>query len=260
MGGGAVVAAELKKLGRMRRAEWAMLAVFLTTALLWILREPVKGWGWAPMLGLFDVVDGRQVSYVHDATVAIAMALVCFTLPLGDRPGEPLLKWSATKRVPWGILLLIGGGLALGDAMQASGLAKYLGVRLADVLSGLPPSAMAAATATGMTLLTELTSNLASVNMILPVLADAARSLHIDPRVLMIPATLAASCAFMLPVATPPNAIVYGSGRIKIRDMIKAGVYMNLLGVVLVVLAVLFLGMGVLDISLVDFPAWAAGP
>ena len=145
-------------------------------------------------------------------------------------------------RVPWGILLLFGGGMALADAMQDSGLSTYVGQKLAGTVEGLPPLGMAAAMSFGMTWLTEITSNLASVQMILPILAGTADELGVPPAMLMVPATLAASCAFMLPVATPPNAIVYASGRIRMRDMVRAGIVLNLLTTVLVTIAIWLLG------------------
>ena len=235
-----VVRRELRELGPMDRCQWSMLVLFLITAALWILREPVRGWGWAPRLGVDRLADGTVL--VGDGTVAIAMALVCFILPSGRAPGERLLKWEAAVRVPWGILLLFGGGLALAQGMQTTGLDTYVGRHLADSLDGLSPVGMIALTATGMTFFTELTSNLASVNMLLPVLGSTAVELELNPRLLMIPATLAASCAFMLPVATPPNAIVYGSGLLRMRDMIRAGLILNLVGVIFVVAFILLLG------------------
>lgn len=214
-----------------------MAGIFAATALLWIFREPIEGWGWGPALGL-----NEKGFKVDDSTVAILMGLVCFMLPAGGRERRPLLTWQATSRVPWGILLLFGGGMALAESMQSSGLSAYVGQKLAGTVGSLPPLGMAAVMAFGMTWLTEVTSNLASVQMILPILAGAANELGVPPAVLMVPATLAASCAFMLPVATPPNAIVYASGRIRMRDMVWAGVSLNLLTVVMVTTAIWLLG------------------
>ena len=237
LGGRDVIAEELARLGPMRASEWRMAGIFTATALLWIFREPVEDWGWGPTLGL----DAKGFG-VDDSTVAIFMALLCFLLPAGGKERRPLLTWQATVRVPWGILLLFGGGMALANAMQSSGLSGYVGQKLAGTVEGLPPLGMAAAMSFGMTWLTEITSNLASVQMILPILAGAANELGVPPAVLMVPATLAASCAFMLPVATPPNAIVYASGRIRMRDMVWAGVILNMLTVVLVTGAIWLFG------------------
>ncbi len=235
LGGRDVIGRQLRGLGRMSPGEKRTGLVFLVTGALWVLREPMKGFGWSPWLGL-------EKGYVDDGTVAIFMAVMCFIIPSGAKSGEALLKWNVTRRVPWGILILFGGGLALAGGMQQTGLDVFLGRQLAAVLGRLPNWGQMAVTALGVTSLTELTSNLASVNMISPVLARAAGQLDVPPLMLMLPATLAASCAFMLPVATPPNAIVYGSGRLRIFDMIKAGLWLNLIGVVLVVLAVALFG------------------
>jgi sodium-dependent dicarboxylate transporter 2/3/5 len=236
LGGGQVVRAQLRELGPIAAPEVRMLLLFAATAALWILREPVRGVGWAPWLDLARLSDGTRL--VDDGTVAMAAALLCFILPSGRDDGRPLLEWESTRRLPWGIVLLFGGGMALAEGLHATGLDQYLGERLAGQLAGLPRLAMAALVATGMTFLTELTSNLASVNMFLPILASTSNELDLPPLLLMIPATLAASCAFMLPVATPPNAIVYGSGRIRMADMLRAGLWLNLIGVALIVLLV----------------------
>jgi sodium-dependent dicarboxylate transporter 2/3/5 len=234
LGGRQMIAAELKSLGPMSSAERRTLLVFATTALLWIFREPGEDWGWGPLL------TGRYAP--GDETVAILMAIVCFLIPSGKEPGDRLLDWNAIRQVPWEILILFGGGLALASGMKAAGLDRYLGDVLANNLSGMSRLGMVAITAAGMTTLTELTSNMASLQMILPVLSQGAERLQIEPRLLMLPATLAASFAFMLPVATPPNAIVFGSGRLRIADMIRAGIWLNLLGVVVVVGTLMVLG------------------
>lgn len=239
LGGREVVRAQLAQLGPVTRHEVRMLCLFGATALLWILREPVRGFGWAPWLGVDRLADGTRL--VDDGTIAMAMALLCFIVPAGDKSGRPLLEWKATARLPWGILLLFGGGLALAHGMQVTGLDKLVGQQLAAQLHSLSDLGVMAVITLGMTFLTEVTSNTASVNMILPILASTANELQVNPLLMMIPATLSASCAFMLPVATPPNAIVYGSGRLRIAHMIRAGICLNLLGVVFVVLTVYFL-------------------
>jgi hypothetical protein len=227
-----------------------MAVVFATTALLWIFRQPVAGFGWAPWLGVSD--------YVTDATVAMTMAVVCFIVPAGRLRGPALLNWECTRRVPWGILLLFGGGLALAEGMKASGLDVYLGERLGSRIAEMSPSIAATLTALAMTFLSELTSNVACVNMSMPVLATTAQTAGCDPRLLMISATLAASCAFMLPVATPPNAIIYGSGQVRVTDMIRTGLVLNLLGPPLIVTCVILLGGPILGITLDGLPDWAA--
>jgi len=239
LGGRDTIRDELSQLGRMTAAECRMAVIFGLTALLWVCREPVAGIGWAPVFGKFTGIDPN---WLGDETSAIFMATICFVMPSGKAPGGRLLEWKATERLPWGLLFLFGGGIALAAGMGAAGLDVYLGQSLAQMLGPLPDAGRVGLLAFGMTWLTELTSNLASVNMIIPVLDKAAVELGTSPLLLMIPTTLAASCAFMLPVATPPNAIVYGSGRVRIGDMIKAGLWFNLVGIVLVTVTVLLLG------------------
>lgn len=233
IGGREVIREELDKLGPMSTAEWRVGGIFVVTALLWILRKPTADWGWGPLLQLTDADDG---------TAAMLMSILCFFLPSGKQDGSRLLHWSSTARVPWGVLLLFGGGVALADGLRATALDRFLGERLAETMSGLPPMAMAALTANGMIWLTELTSNLASVQMLNPILASTADELQVSPLLLLIPSTLAASCAFMMPVATPPNAIVYSSGRVTMRQMAKAGFVLNLVSLALIVLIISTLG------------------
>lgn len=239
LGGRAVILDELHKLGPLSAAEWRVGAVFFATALLWILREPVEGWGWGMA---FVTEDGKQ--YVSDATTAIAMSVLCFLIPRGGQsePRQPLLNWDVTVKVPWGVLLLFGGGTALAKAVKASEFDLYLGSHMASLMSDMSHSAMVVVTATGMIWLTEFTSNLASVQTFNPVLGSASQELGVPPLLLLVPATLAASCAFMMPVATPPNAIVYGSGRVPIGKMVKAGIVLNIISIILVSTTVLVLG------------------
>ncbi|MCA9248671.1 MAG: SLC13/DASS family transporter [Planctomycetales bacterium] len=239
LGGRDLIAGQLRALGPMSAAEWRMLVIFGTTALLWITREPVAGWGWSPALRLDQTADGTKLA--NDGTVAMAMALLCFLVPAQGAGGKKLLDWEATSRLPWGILFLFGGGLALAAGMTSTGLSEYLGRALAARMASMSMVGMMLATTFGMTFLTEVTSNLASVNMLLPILAGSADALGVAPQTLMIPATLAASSAFMLPVATPPNAIVYGSGKLRMADMIQAGLWLNLIGALLVVAFVFLL-------------------
>lgn len=255
LGGREVIRSQREQLGPIRAAEWQMALIFGSTSLLWIFREPVPGWGWAHLLGVGELSGGPIVA--DDATVAMAMALLCFILPGQGLRGAPLLNWEIASKTPWGILLLFGGGLALADGMQRTGLDVYLGQSFGQGLAGTSALGVAASISTGMTFLTELTGNMACVNMSMPILASLAQTIGCDPRLLMIPATIAASCAFMLPVATPPNAIVYASGRIDIRHMVWAGLWLNLASVVLTVLFLYLLGLPALGISYQGLPDWA---
>jgi sodium-dependent dicarboxylate transporter 2/3/5 len=243
LGGRSVLRQQVSELGPMRPAEWRVLAIFLSLALLWVFREPVPGMGWAVLLGYSSATEGTVPSvWVDDGTIAMSLAILCFVIPSGDESRRPLLTWDATRRLPWGIVFLFGGGFALAKGMDATGLDEYLGSRLAQALHGHSPALMAIATTVGVTYFSEITSNIACLMMVLPIVATTATSLGMDPFVLMIPATFAASCGFMLPVATPPNSIVYSSGRISSRDMVKAGFLLDMVGIVLVVGFVWLLG------------------
>ena len=224
-------------LGRGRRDELVCGVVFLVAALLWMtgadlrLSETTVP-GWRSLLGL---------PHVKDASVAVAAATLLFLLPSADRPGEALLDWDAVQDLPWGLLLLFGGGFALAAGFSASGLSAAIGQGVAG-LQGLPPWLLIAVVCTVMTFTTELTSNTATTTLVLPILGKAAAALGMAPQALMVPATLSASCAFMMPVATPPNAIVFGSGYIRIGQMVRAGLVFNLAGVGIITAMFLLLG------------------
>ena len=149
-----------------------------------------------------------------------------------------LMDWGTTSRIPWGILLLFGGGFAIAGAFESTKLSEWVGSVFKSVAEGQPTWVLVTAVCTLLTFLTEFTSNVATVNTVLPIIAAASVALGVDPRLLMIPATVSASCAFMLPIGTPPNAIVFGTGRIKMSQMAGYGLILNVLGVVLAVAAV----------------------
>ncbi|MCA9069077.1 MAG: anion permease, partial [Planctomycetaceae bacterium] len=250
-------------LGRPKWAEWLMLAVFITTALLWMFRKELKVGTVVVTAGWEQWLVGKNVllkGYLHDSTVAMGMAVLLFILPARRNQSgqiEFLMDWETARKLPWGILLLIGGGFALADAFKVTNLSQELAEEFRQLVDGWPPWLLVAATCLLMTFLTELTSNVATVAAIVPVLGSTAVTLGLDPRLLMIPATIAASCAFMLPIATPPNAIVFGSNRISMGQMVRAGVVLNLLGVVVITLATFLLIVPQLDISLDSVPDWA---
>jgi sodium-dependent dicarboxylate transporter 2/3/5 len=182
--------------------------------------------GWRGLLGLQGV---------GDASVAVFAASLLFMIPSRDHQGEMLMTWDTAKQVPWGLLLLFGGGFALAAGFKDSGLSVTIGQAMHG-LAGLSPILVILVVSLMVTFLTEVTSNTATTTIILPILAETAGTLGVDPLVLMIPATLSASCAFMMPVASPTQAIVFGSGYIEIRQMVRAGIGFNLLGVGLVTL------------------------
>ena len=206
----------LPKLGAWRKEESRTLWVFGVTALAWITRnEPFGGWS-----GWFDI------PYAGDSTIALTAAVAMFVVPNGK--GSRLLDWETAKNIPWGVLLLFAGGIALAKGFSASGLSQILGQWLLS-LTSLPLVMVILAICLIVTYLTEITSNTATATLLMPILAVAAVSSGNDPALFMIPAAMAASCAFMLPVATAPNAIVYGSGEVSINDMVKEGAILSFL-------------------------------
>ncbi len=234
-GGEALIRAELRKLGAMSRGEWTVLIVFLGVAAAWVLRGPVSQWEW--FAARFPLV-----TRLDDTVIALTGAILLFVIPVDARRGLFALDWSVAKRLPWGVLLLFGGGFSLAAAVASSELAAWVGSSI-QVLAGWPTWGLIVATVVLMLFSTELTSNTPTTAAFVPILFGVAIGMEMEPLLLIVPATLAASCAFMLPVATPPNAIVFGSGAVSIRTMIRAGVGLNLLGIVLIPTYVsLFLG------------------
>lgn len=211
--------------GQWTAAQKRTLAVFGFAALAWITRGIPFG-GWSHWLG---------IETAGDSTVALLAAVILFLVPSGEGRGRRLLDWESAAKIPWGILLLFGGGIAIATAFEESGLSGVIGRQLAEV-QHWPLVAVVAVVCVAVTFLTEVTSNTATANVLLPVLAAAAKSADVDPALLMIPAALSASCAFMLPVATPPNAVVFGSGRVRIIDMARFGIVLNLVGALVITL------------------------
>lgn len=231
---------KLLELGPPTQAEYVMGILFCCTALLWIFREPIEITetivvpGWRPFLlahlGYFEGIDLSKNKYLHDSTVAMGVALVMFLIPVrgkGDTCARPLMDWKTVNLVPWSILFLIGGGFAIASAAQATHLSDWIGQVLVTRLEGWPPWAWVLAICLLMTFLTEFTSNVATASALMPILALTAIGLGTDPQLMMLPAILSTSCAFMLPIATPPNAIVYSSGKVTMRQMARAGIVLN---------------------------------
>jgi sodium-dependent dicarboxylate transporter 2/3/5 len=244
---------EYRALGRPSYEEIVVLVGFVLLAMLWLFRAdiaagPVHIPGWSRLLPGAGLID--------DGTVAIAVALALFLWPARSKPGQRLMNWETASRLHWGIVILFGGGFALAAGFESSGLSTWVAERMQG-LAGLPPWIMVAAVCCLLTFLTELTSNTATTQMVLPLLASLAVAIEVHPLLLMIPATLSASCAFMLPVATPPNAIVFGSGEVRMADMMRAGIIMNLIGVVLITALMYLLGLSVFGIDPGVLPAWA---
>lgn len=252
---------QVRSLGPISYQEKMVLLIFTLTALLWVFRVPIHLGdftlpGWSSLLPHPELLD--------DGTVAIAMASLLFIIPnrasaeqrsspLGShgtsiRSSRALAGAEIIPRLPWNIVLLFGGGFALAHGFQATGLAVLVGDQFAG-LADVPPIVLIACICLGLTFLTELTSNTATTEMILPILASVAVAAGLHPLMLMVPATLSASCAFMMPVATPPNAIIFGSNRIRIPEMARIGIVLNLIGAAVITGLFLLLGPLVFDLS-----------
>ncbi|XP_064650284.1 Na(+)/citrate cotransporter-like isoform X2 [Lineus longissimus] len=250
-----IIREEYEALGPWSFAEISILCIFSTLAILWFTRSPgfMPGWG-----------DLFPTGYATDATAAMAIAILLFIFPSqlprcwGGGPRAPvpaLLSWETiTHKLPWNIVLLLGGGFALADASQVSGLSEWVGEQLV-VLKVFPSVVIVLLISTIIAGLTEVTSNTATATLMLPIIADLATNLNVNPLFLMLPATVSASFAFMLPVATPPNAIVFSYGHLRIRDMVLAGCVMNIMCILIVTLGVSTWGTAFF--SLDTFPDWA---
>ncbi|UCH65737.1 MAG: SLC13/DASS family transporter [Ignavibacterium sp.] len=241
---------EYKKLGKITFEETAVSIVFGLTALLWIFRSDIN-------FGIFKIPGWSnlftQPDFVNDGTVAIAMAFILFLIPSRENT-TTILNRDVFVKIPWSVVLLFGGGFALAKGFTSTGLSLYIGNQLSG-LSTLPHFLMIVIIAASISFLTELTSNTATSQMILPILASVSVAIGLNPMLLMLTATLSASMAFMLPVATPPNTIIFASGRIKIYEMAKTGVLLNILGIIIVSVIVYFLGILLFDLG--TMPAWA---
>ena len=223
--GASAILAMKDQLGQMSPSEQRVGLIFLSVIFLWMTRSWLS--------------DLPMLSGLSDAGIVMAAALLLFVIPAGERNEGALMQWEDLTRLPWGVLVLFGGGLALAAQVSNSGLAVWLGESLTP-LTSMGMLVLVIAAAGLVVFLTELTSNLATTATLLPVIAAMAASSGIDPLVLCVPVTLAASCAFMLPVATPPNAIVFSSGILTIPQMIRAGFIMNVIAMlVLTILAML---------------------
>lgn len=250
-----------------------MLVIFAATALLWMTRSiPVGGvnYGWSGFLEGWLTPPGRnaclfRADYINDATVALGMAVLLFVIPAGrgaaegtggERRREYLMNWETAQRLPWGILLLFGGGFSIAAGFKASGLSFWCGQAFADIGIG-SPLLVVVGVCLLMTFLTEITSNTATTEVMLPILAGVSVAMGVNPLMLMLPATISASCAFMLPVATPPNAIVFGSGCIEMRRMVRTGLILNFVGVILITAIFYLVAVPALGIDLGTVPTWA---
>lgn len=235
-----LLADERARLGPVSRGERAAAIVFVLTA---------TGWVFQPLVA-------RVVPLASDTGIAIAGAVLLFLVPVDLRRGEFVMTWEEAQRLPWGVLLLFGGGLSLASYIESHGLARYLG-SLAQGLDELPMLAVLMLVCFGILLLTELTSNTATAATFLPITGALALSLGENPLLFLVPTALAANCSYMLPVGTPPNAIVYGSGIVPLAQMVRAGFWLNVILVPIVVGLLLLLGPMIFDLQAGVVPVWA---
>uniref|UniRef100_A0A8C5DW08 Solute carrier family 13 member 5-like n=1 Tax=Gouania willdenowi TaxID=441366 RepID=A0A8C5DW08_GOUWI len=262
-----VIREQHRLLGPMTFGEINVLGLFILLVVLWFTRDPGFVHGWAT--NIFN----SKAEYVTDATVAIFVAVLLFvlpskpprfcswrtqsfdTIPRQSAPTPPLLTWKvAQKKLPWGIVLLLGGGFALAKGSEVSGLSKWMGDQMAP-LQSIPPWAIAIILCLLIATFTECTSNVATATLFLPVLASMSQSIQMNPLYVMVPCTLSASFAFMLPVATPPNAIVFSYGYLKVADMARTGIVLNIIGILCITLAINSWGRAMFHLD--TFPAWA---
>ena len=218
---GKTINEELKALGKLKREEKWIILIFCLTAVSWITRS-------------FILV--RIIPNIDDTVIAIIACVILFLIPSSSKKGDRLLDWMSARKLPWGILILFGGGLAIAAGFGKSGLAQWIGNEL-NYIKGAEIFLILLLITGLINFLTEITSNVATASILLPILASLAVAINVHPYALMVASCMAASCAFMLPVATPPNAIVFGSGYIKITDMARTGFFMNILSIIILALA-----------------------
>ncbi|MEM9859028.1 MAG: DASS family sodium-coupled anion symporter, partial [Bacteroidota bacterium] len=212
---------ELKSLGEFTREERLVTIVFTLTAICWVFKPNIN-----TLIGS---------AFLSDATTAMAGGILMFIMPVSFKKSEFLMQWKDTQRLPWGILILFGGGMTLAKGMEKSGIIQVIGEYVAQN-SELGMLSLIAIVTTIVLFMTELMSNVALVTIFIPVIIGVANGLGINPLYLVIPATIASSCAFMMPISTPPNAIVFASGHIKIKDMMRAGILLNIISIMILVI------------------------
>jgi sodium-dependent dicarboxylate transporter 2/3/5 len=235
-GGRKEIKSMLGQLGKMTYEEKVVMWVFIGTALLWICRSMIE----------------KFIPAVDDTIIAMIAGTILFIIPAKNN--ARIIDWSECSNIPWGIILLFGGGMALAKGFSDTGLAEWIALQMTQ-MQGLSLLVLILVLVTSVNFLTEITSNLATTAMLLPVLAPMAFAFDLHPYMIMVSVTIAASCAFMLPVATPPNAVVFGSGYLRIPDMMRAGIWMNLMSIVVVTLFTYYLLPVIWDIVPGAFPA-----
>ena len=235
-GGKAVIANQIKTLGKISREEVTVLVVFMMVCFAWITRS---------------FLLQKIIPAIDDTIIVLTGVVLLLVLP--SSTGKRILDWKTAEKIPWGVLILFGGGLALAEGFKETGLAEWIGQKF-TLIEGVSFFILLLIIITSVNFLTEVTSNVATASMLLPILASVALKLDLHPFGLMVGATLAASCAFMLPMATPPNAVVFGSGYLQIKDMVKAGIWLNVISALLVTLMVYYILPLLWGIDLENYP------
>jgi sodium-dependent dicarboxylate transporter 2/3/5 len=236
-GGKNIIENQLKSLGKITYEEKAVLIVFGLVCFAWIIRGFI----------LDQLIPG-----IDDTIIVLIGVLLVFVLP-SSIPGERILDWKTAERIPWGVLILFGGGLALAEGFKVTGLADWIGSGF-SLIEGISFFMLLLILVALVVFLSEVTSNVATASMILPILASVALKFDLHPLGIMVGATIAASCAFMLPVGTPPNAVVFASGFLQIKDMVKAGFLLNVISIILITLMVYFFLPIIWGIDLEKYP------
>lgn len=235
--GKSIIGTQLKSLGKITFEEKTVLIVFGMVCLAWIIRGFV----------LEQLIPG-----IDDTIIVLIGVVLVFVLP-SSTPGERILDWKTAERIPWGVLILFGGGLALAEGFKVTGLADWIGSGF-SMIEGISFFLLLLIIVASVVFLSEVTSNVATASMILPILASVALKFDLNPLGIMVGATIAASCAFMLPVGTPPNAVVFASGFLQIKDMVKAGFWLNVVSIILITLMVYFILPVIWGIDLEAYP------
>jgi len=241
-----VIEDKLQELGPMKTPERLVMTIFIMTALLWMFGKQIQA---------LEFVKTHHID-IHDSVIAMMSGVLMFVIPSGSKKANYLLSWTDTKELPWGILMLFGGGLSVATALKNVGLIQLIGDSIADN-TGWSILIITGILVLIMLFMTEVMSNLALTSIFVPVVAGIAVSLGENPLLITIGVTMASSCAFMLPMATPPNAIVFASGHIKVFQMVRIGFWLNLLSILLVILFIQFIIPHIFEIELGVIPDWA---
>lgn len=244
---------EHSRLGPWVQEQKIIAVLFVMLGLLWFGRANID-FGFFTLPGWSNLFDNPK--YLNDGTVAIFIAILLFLIPAKNSEDLFIMDWKTAESIPWEIILLFGGGFALASGFKESGLSSWFGDQMVW-LKGVHPIVIVLSISLLITFLTELTSNVATVETFLPVLAGLAMSIEVNPLLFMLPATISASLAFMMPSATPPNAIIFGTKRLKVLDMSRTGLLLNFIGIVIVTLTTYYFATYIFNISLNEFPIWA---